>query len=118
MNVAKLREIVAAIRYKPGVELSVTEQPSLGGYGFPEVTLHVRQTVPDRDTGLPFPLHYWTGLPEFAYNRSGVTEADVLAAVRRVLILWETHELDEVFHYRGARIYDPHAPYSHPADRG
>lgn len=73
------------------------------------ITLRVEILVPNRDTGEPIPIQFQESISSYAvdcYNgeRSEALREFVYRALRTMLL----HELDEAWHWKGARERDPH----------
>lgn len=98
MTLEELSEILSNIKYKSNFKISKPIININGGYN-----IKVRMEVPDRTNKESIPIDLYIHLGEKMLN-----ELFIVNTIRNCFQAMETHECDELFLYKGIRLYDPH----------
>ena len=96
-------DLLNRLTYKPeckGIWLNILEISD-------HYVIKLELSVKCSDSGEPIRTHYSQEYTKEVYE--ALTEKELLAEIRRIIILTETHEVDEWLKLDGIKIFDPHS---------
>jgi hypothetical protein len=109
-------ELVEAVQVKnPPFQIRLSWQDRSHAFG--DIVLDIAAEVRDRETGVPRTVRLSASLDALALRDEQWAIRWAMDAIRKVFI----HEYEECFHWKGARLLDPHSvapiPTSFPPQR-